>query len=280
MRPSRQAFSLCSLPISSITVIAVCHYCLRRNTEKRHCLDRLNYIIGQRAVGVFCTFVYLSYSKLLRTVIDIFALTIIQHPNGSAYVWFYDRNIKYMQDIHAALFVVAMGICILFLLPYTLALTFIPVVEHYSEHNKLFKYLHKMANRVKPMNDIYFAPFRGKWRVWLGARLWLLIFLDAISPFCSSDQPQLLLFIHVVMVNLFMLIQAQINPFGNSIQKTNSCDRMECIFNQFHNWSDFFTYSTTRHYLSQCFALHTNIVIQTRQDQETWQLGFGLVSMV
>lgn len=63
------------------------------------------------------------------------------------HVWFYDGDINYMHGEHAALFVVAMGICILFLLPCTLALIFIPVFEHYSEHNKLFNYLHAQVGQ-------------------------------------------------------------------------------------------------------------------------------------
>ena len=226
----------------TITVIVICHYCLRRNTMNRNCFDRLNYLIGQRAVGVLCTLIYLSYSKLLRTVIDIFTFSTIKYQDGNMRVWFYDGNINYLHKEHAGLFMVAMGVFILFLIPYTLALTFIPVIEHYSEHNRLFNYLHKMANRVKPMNDVYFAPFRGKWRFWLGARLWLLIFLYIISPFYSSDQPKLLLFIHAITVILFILIQAQIHPFGNSIQETHNCSTMECIFDKFYNWLDL-TYS-------------------------------------
>ena len=135
----------------------------------------------------------------------------LQLPDGSIHVWFYDGNIKYLHGKHISLFAIAMGICILFLTPYTLALTFIPVIEHYSEHNRLFNYLHKVANRVKPINDAYFSPYKGEWRFWLGARLWLLIFLYIISSVYSSDQPMLLLFIHAVTVTLFMLIQVRIN---------------------------------------------------------------------
>ena len=224
----------------TLTIIVICHYCLCRNTENRHCLDRLGYLVGQRAVGVLCTLIYLSYSKLLRTVIDIFAFSTIQFEDGSVRVWFYDGNIEYLHGKHVTLFVAAMVICILFLLPYTLALTFIPIIEHYSEHNKLFNYLHKMANRVKPMNDVYFAPFKGEWRFWLGARLWLVIVLYIISSFYSSDQPTLLLFIHTTTVMLFLLMQAQIQPFGKSIQKTGAHSRVQNIFNRFCNWLDLF----------------------------------------
>eukprot|EP00731_Ephydatia_muelleri_P035357 Em0116g9a len=59
----------------TITVIVVCHYFLSRPTHQsssRRCLGRLSYLVGQRAVGVLSTLIYLSYSKLLRTVVDVF----------------------------------------------------------------------------------------------------------------------------------------------------------------------------------------------------------------
>ena len=79
------------------------------------------------------------------------------------YVWFYDGNVKYLHGKHTVLFVVAMVTCTLFLLPYTFALTFIPIIEHYSEHNRLFNYLHKKANQMKPMIDAHYAPYKGEW---------------------------------------------------------------------------------------------------------------------
>ena len=136
-----------------------------------------------------------------------------------------------------------------------------------------------MANRVKPMNDVYFAPFRGKWRFWLGARLWLLIFLYIISPFYSSDQPKLLLFIHAITVMLFILIQAQIHPFGNSIQETHKCNTMECIFDKFYNWLDL-TYSLNYATLSLSVLYILSENLDANQDRTeghgSWDFGLSL----
>ena len=62
------------LLILTMTVIVLCHYCLQRSptSSTSSCWYRFPIIIGQRAVGVLSTLVYLSYSKLLRTVIDVF----------------------------------------------------------------------------------------------------------------------------------------------------------------------------------------------------------------
>ena len=228
------------LLILTLTVIVVCHYCLQRSptTSTSSCLYRFPIIIGERAVGVLCTLIYLSYSKLLRTVIDIFTYSTVHLSSGDMYVWFYDGNVEYFHGKHTVLFVIAVLTCTLFLLPYTLALTFIPIIERYSEHNRLFNYLSKKANQIKPMNDAYYAPYKGEWRWWLGARLWLVFVMYILNPVYSSDNPSLLLSIQATLVILFMLIQANIQPFGQSPQKTYICNRHTSFYNKFYNCLD------------------------------------------
>ena len=228
------------LLILTLIVIVTCHYCLQRspNTSTSSCLYRFPIIIGERAVGVLCTLIYLSYSKLLRTVIDIFTYSTVHLSSGDMYVWFYDGNVKYLHEKHAVLFVIAVLTCTLFLLPYTFALTFIPIIERYSEHNRLFSYLSKKANQIKPMNDAYYAPYKGEWRWWLGARLWLVVVMYILNPVYSSDNPSLLLSIQATLVILFMLVQASIQPFGQSLQKTYNCNRHTSFYNKLYNCLD------------------------------------------
>ena len=230
------------LLILTMATILVCHYCLQRSptTSTSLFLYRLSAIIGERAVGVLSTLIYLSYSKLLRTVIDILTYSTVHLPSGDMYVWFYDGNVEYLHGKHTALFVVAMATLTLFLLPYTFALTFIPIIEQCSEHNRLFNYLHKKANQVKPMNDAHYAPYKGEWRWWLGARLWLLVVMYSLNPVYSSDRPSLLLTIQGTMVILFTITQASIKPFGQSHQKTHQSNRRTIFYNQLYNSLDMF----------------------------------------
>ena len=228
--------------ILTTTVIVLCHYCLKRSptTSTRSCVYRVFNIVGQRAVGVLSTLIYLSYSKLLRSVIDVFTYSTVHLPTGNIYVWFYDGNVEYLHGKHIIIFVAAMVTCTLFLLPYTFTLTFIPIIEKYSEHNRLFDYLHKKANQFKPMNDAHYAPYKGEWRWWLGARLWLVVAMYGLSPVFSSDKPSLLLSIQATVVILFMLVQAGVKPFGQSLQFSDKCNRRTNMYNQFYNSLDLF----------------------------------------
>ena len=228
------------LLILTMTVIVLCHYCLQRSSTSStsSCWYRFPIIIGERAVGVLSTLIYLSYSKLLRTVIDVLTYSTVHLPTGDMYVWFYDGNVEYLHGKHSVLFVVAIVTCTLFLLPYTFALTFIPIIERYSEQNRLFNYLHKKTNQMKPMNDAHYAPYKGEWRWWLGARLWLLVVMYSLNPVFSSDKPSLLLFIHANMVIWFATAQAGIEPFGQSYQQTDTSYTI--FYNQSYNCLDLF----------------------------------------
>ena len=227
------------LLILTMTVIVLCHCCLQRSptTSTSSCCYRFPIIIGERAVGVLSTLIYLSYSKLLRTVIDVFPYSTVHLPTGDMYVWFYDGNVEYLHGKHSVLFPVAALTCTLFLLPYTLAITFIPIIERC---NRLFNYLHKKANQIKPMNDAHYAPYKGEWQWWLGARLWLLVVMYSLNPVYSSDKPSLLLSIQATMVMLFMLVQAKIEPFGQLLQRPDKCSRHTKFYNQFYNCLDLF----------------------------------------
>ena len=230
------------LLILTMTVIVLCHYCLQRSptSSTSSCWYRFAIIIGERAVGVLSTLIYLSYSKLLRTVIDVFTYSTVHLPTGDMYVWFYDGNVEYLHRKHTVLFVVAMVTCILFLLPYTFALTFIPIIEHCSEHNRLSNYLHKKANQMKPMNDAHYAPYKGEWRWWLGARLWLVVVMYSLNPVYSSDKPSLLLSIQATVVILFTIAQAGVKPFGQSHQQTDKLTRYTIFYNGLYNCLDLF----------------------------------------
>ena len=230
------------LLILTMTVIVLCHYCLQRSTitSTSSCLYGLPIIIGERAVGVLSTLMYLSYSKLLRTAIDILTYSTVHLPSGDIKVWFYDGNVTYLRGKHMALFAVAMLTCTLFLLPYTLAITCIPIIEQYSEHNRLFNYLHKKVNQIKPMNDAHYAPYKDEWRWWLGARLWLLVVMNGLNPVYCSDQPSLLLSIQATMMILFTVMQATVQPFGQTVRKTDEYNSHTYCYNQFYNSLDLF----------------------------------------
>ena len=78
-------------------------------------------------------------------------------------------------------------------------------------------------SHLKPFNDAYYTPYKGKWRMRLGARLWLVVLLYIPGPFLGSANPSLLLSIHVALVIIFTFIQSRIMPFEEAVSQKFIC---------------------------------------------------------
>ena len=88
-------------------------------------------------VSVLSTLFFLSYTKLLRTVIAILSVTYLNYPTGRKAVWLFDANIEYAKGKHLPLFLTALLVLILFSIPYTLFLLTAQWMQYYSDF-KLF----------------------------------------------------------------------------------------------------------------------------------------------
>ena len=220
----------------TIIFIMACRCFLRQTagpSVSNHYLNRFSHFVGTRAVSVLATLIYLSYSKVLRTVIDIFTYATV-NVDGSAQfrVWFYDGTIRYLEGRHLPLFIIAIATSVIFILPYTLALTLIPIIDRYSDQNRIFTWLHQKANLLKPINDAHYASYKGVWRSWLGVRLWLLVILYVPTPFYSSDRPYLLMYIHAIILVIFLFIQMHVKPFVEPSKVSYK------VVTDIYNWTD------------------------------------------
>ena len=232
-------------------IILISHYCLSWSSTNDGSQPKS---VGSRAVHVLATLIYLSYSKILRAVIDILTYTNVYLQNGTTVaVWFYDGTIKYLGGKHIVLFVLAMVTSII-LIVYALALTFIPIIDVSSEKHKVCTWLNQKVSRLKPLNDAYYAAYKGKWRSWLGARLWLVVILYILEPFLGAENPSLLLSIHVILVVIFIFIQTHIMPFGEP-------DKQKYLSKDMYNWLDLFyllNYAILSLIVSYLYANETN----------------------
>ena len=219
------------LLVIAVTIVTTSHYCLSWSSTSTavSCAHRVKRSIGKIAVNVLATLIYLSYTKVLRTVVAIFTYTTVYLQNGNTVaVWFYDGTIKYLGGKHIMLFVLAMVTSII-LIVYTLALTFIPIIDMYSEKHKVCRWLNQKVSHLKPLNDAYYAPYKGEWRIWLGARLWLVVILYILEPFLGAENPPLLLMIHVILVIVFTSIQIHIMPFGKTPPQESGKRKYNCL---------------------------------------------------
>ena len=84
--------------------------------------DRVAKMMGNNSVPVLATLFFLSYAKLLNTIITALSFTMLSTVHGSKAVWSADGNLDYLGPEHAPLFAVAAATLLFLWLPYTLLL--------------------------------------------------------------------------------------------------------------------------------------------------------------
>ena len=169
--------------------------------------SRLTNLIGSRAVPLLATLFLLSYMKLLRTVIDATSVAVItQYPQNTSYaVWYLDGNLGYCQHPHIYLFLAAIATFIFLWLPYTLLLLFIQPLRRVSHLRPL-----KWVNKLAPVYDAYFSPFKDKHRYWFGAMLLVRGVLLVLLTITSVENPELnvfALFLFIAFLLSFISIE-------------------------------------------------------------------------
>ena len=135
----------------------------------------LTRLCRRNAVAVLATLILLSYTKILETVITVFAFTEIDAGNSTANnppVWLADGTVLYAQGEHAWLLAVCFIVIIIFLVPYTLILLLAPWIQAKS-HWKVFSWI----NKLKPFLDAYQAPFKDQYCYWPGVLLMVRVVL-------------------------------------------------------------------------------------------------------
>lgn len=153
------------------------------------------------AAKVFATLIVMSYSSILQTCVEILGFDIIESPDGIYYQWRIDNNQGYFREGH-----IILGLVAIFLLFILLPLPFLLLLE-----GKLFKF--RVFHRYKPLYDAVWAPFKPKFRFWVGLRLILrgppFIFIYFIDP------PNNILLLSMFLVCL-LWTQGIVKPFRGS----------------------------------------------------------------
>ena len=177
------------------------------------CSLRISKLLSNSSVQVLATLFYLSFSKLLCTVIDIisyselYSITYINHNYSQVsekMVWYYSGD-DYGHGVHGFYLALATIFIALFLLPYTILVTFSHCFMRF-----------KIVNKFKPFIDAYGGPFKDKWRFWFGLRLWITITLFIVNGVLQGTNDTTLQ-IHVVIFIVFIIFQAILHPFKNLI---------------------------------------------------------------
>ena len=164
------------------------------------------------AVHVLATLLYLSYSKLLRTVIDILSYATVHSEVRKHIIWLFDGTLNYTSGVHILLFIAAVIVAICYIMPYTVILVLVQTLQ-------------KHTIKMKPMFDAYVAPFKDRFRFWFGFRILLLLVMCATFATVGTDDPTLALTIQLVLLVTFAVAQGYCRPF-----KSLALDLLDMFF--------------------------------------------------
>ena len=167
-------------------IIVGCHYS-----------GRLSRLCGNNAVPVLATLILISYSKLLRTIVNALMRTTIKCKEEQWNVWSVDGNIKYLSSKHIPLFVVSL-IFLLIGLIYTGLVFSSQWLQRYS--GKCCKSSIDPVVKLKPLIDAYCGPYKDKYRFWTGFLLVIRLIVATTFAYTTGIIPQVNNYIIILIV--------------------------------------------------------------------------------
>ena len=179
--------------------------------------SKLSKLFGDRSVPTLATLLFLSNTKLLRTIIAALELAQVKiFSNDSTVttssVWSIDGRYRYGMHPHIYLVLVAVA-CLLFLwLPYTLLLLLMQWLRKmpYSKPSQLI-------TRYKPVFDTYYAPLKDKHHYWFGVLLLVQGILLFISSLTSNVYPNINLFLLLTFATLLLFYMSFMQVYRRTI---------------------------------------------------------------
>lgn len=166
--------------------------------------SKVSNLVASSSIQVLATLIYLSFSKMLRYVIDIFSYGTLRSAEVDHSIWWYDGNLEYFTGQHAIIVFIPAAITLCFIIFYTLSMVLIKQIEKYTI-------------RLKPLLDAYAGPFKDRYRFWFGLRLVVLAAMCVTFAIWGTDDPRLAISIQLLVLVLFMVIQAFLRPFRHKI---------------------------------------------------------------
>ena len=166
-------------------------------------------LVGRQIIPVLATMILLSYTKLIRTVVQ--ALYFIPIPCSdesknkvSLLRWSFDANVQFLQGCHISLFLFSLAVLILLIVPYTFYLLTIPLFE-----GPLSKYMcccQKFLTKMKPFFDAYGGPYKDNCRFWTGFLLLVRVILALTVSLVTNTAVSLDVLTSFLIIIVFMYL--------------------------------------------------------------------------
>ena len=157
-------------------------------------------LTGTNTISVLATLFLLSYTKLLRATLTTFSSTVLIQPNNThTVVWLADGNYVFGAWPHIILFLFALIVFVLYLMPFTIILLFSPLLQAHSNYKIL-----RWVSKIRPLIDAYQGPYKIKFRFWTGLMLLIRLILFIVFAGNVLGDPGInILLIALVTILLF-----------------------------------------------------------------------------
>ena len=140
-------------------------------------------LVSNNTVPVLATLILLSYTKLIRTVtLALASVTIKCGQHSTQYSWYNDPNIDYLSLKHVILLVFALFVLFFLIIPFTILLVFMQLLEGPVSKCKGCNFWYKL----KPFFDAFSGPFKDKYRFWPGLLLVVRLVLLLVVSFNNN----------------------------------------------------------------------------------------------
>lgn len=161
-------------------------------------------LTASRGIQVVATLLYLSFSKMLRYVIDILSFATLRGEEQNRVIWRFDGNLDFATGTHILIMIMPALLTLFFIVLYTSSLVFIKQIE-------------SCTSKIKPLMDAYGGLFKDKYRFWFGLRLVVLAAMCLTDALIGTDDPALSAIVQQIFLILLMLLQAFLRPFTNQL---------------------------------------------------------------
>ena len=154
---------------------------------------------------VVATLLVICYTSLLETCVEIISFTRVTTLDGEVYIrWYFDANVVYFSGLHAALSVLAILIILLYIIPFPFLMISPRLI-----------YKVRFFNKLQPLLDTFWGPFKPKFNWWLSFRLflrWIPIFVASFVPAPTN------IVVMTLLCGSLLFVQSQVKPFRGQWQ--------------------------------------------------------------
>ncbi len=192
-----------------------------------HFSSRVSRILGSNPVTVLATLILLSYTKVLRTLIEAFSAASLDYPQGETQtVWMKDGNVPFL-DVsdgrHLGLFIASLLFLVTLFIPYTLLLLTSQWLQIKS-HWKILSWLNKP--QLRAFLDAYHAPYKPRHRYWTGLLLIIRFALQLTAALGSLRNP----LVTFLVIQIFVLLVLMWAWSNGGIYKKWYLNMLEAFF--------------------------------------------------